>query len=1220
MRDCPSAVTSSPSEAISTTQGQTSGSRGPDRGGPQMGGTTSAWQPSSGAGRGIPPRGQPSRPPRAPTGKPRSQAVRVYTVTQQAADATPDVVTGTISLFDTDAHVLVDSGVTHSFISREFIERVRIEMRPTECSMIVSLPTGNSLIANRVYKRSKVTIASHEFEADLIVLDIHDFDIILGMDWLAKHRATVDCHGKEVHFSQPGEPEVIFCGERKILSTRLINVMQANKMLRKACQGYLVYAIESSNREMQLAKVPVVNEFCDVFPDDLPGLPPDREIEFEIELAPGTEPISIAPYRMAPAELKELKVQMEELLSKGFVKTSTSPWGAPVLFVKKKVGSLRLCIDYRQLNKVTIRNQYPLPRIDDLFDQLQGAKVFSKIDLRSGYHQLKVRREDVPKTAFKTRYGHYEFLVMPFGLTNAPAAFMDLMNRVFGPYLDKFVIVFIDDILVYSSSKEEHAEHLRIILQTLREHQLYAKFIKCKFWLDRVAFLGHVVSAEGISVDPQKIEAIVDWRSPTNITEVRSFLGLAGYYRKFVEGFSKIATPLTKLTRKEEKFIWSEACQNSFDELKQRLTTAPVLTLPSGSEGFTVYCDASKQGLGCVLMQHDRVIAYASRQLKKHEVNYPTHDLELAAVVFALRIWRHYLYGVPCRIFTDHKSLQYLFSQKDLNMRQRRWIELIKDYDCTIEYHPGKANVVADALSRKPSSSLAQLKAEYLTMLVELRSMGVSLETAESGTLVAAFHVRPVLVDGVRDLQAQDPYLMKLRSKIEAGQQSNFTLRGDGTLVLGQRLCVPDVIELKKEIMEEAHSSAYAMHPGSTKMYRTLKDHYWWRGMKREIAELVSKCLTCQQIKIEHQKPAGLLQPLSIPEWKWERITMDFVTGLPKTQRGHDAIWVIVDRLTKSAHFIATNNTYSLERYARLFVDEIVRLHGAPVSIVSDRDPRFTSRFWPKLQDAMGTKLHFSTAFHPQTDGQSERTIQTLEDMLRACVMEFKGSWDNYLALIEFAYNNSYQSSIGMAPYEALYGRMCRTPVCWDEVGERRLIGLEIVQDTTEKVNMIRERLKIANDRQKSYADNRRRDLQFEIGDQVFLKISPWKGVLRFGKRGKLSLRYIGPYEIVSKVGPIAYKLKLPPELSRIHDTFHVSMLRKYIPDPSHVLREQPVQLKENLTYEEIPVQIVDRKEKVLRSKVIPLVKVLWKSHEREAATWEPEAQMRHQYPHLFSG
>ena len=470
IRDCPSVVTTSPSEVVSTAQGQTSGSRGPDRGGPQTGGTTSAWQPSSGLGRGISPRGHPSRPSRTPTGRPRSQVSIVYMVTQQAADATPDVVTGTISLFDTNAHVLVDSGATHSFISREFIERVGIEMRPTECSMVFLLPTGDSLIANRVYKGSKVTIESHEFEADLIVLDILDFDIILSMDWLGKHRATVDCYRKAVQFSQPGEPEVIFCGEGKILSTSLISVMQANKMLRKASQGYLVYAIESANSEMELAKVPVVNEFVDVFFEDLPGLPPDREIEFEIELAPGTEPISIASYRMAPAELKELKVQMEELLSKGFVKTSTSPWGAPVLFVKKKDWSLRLCIDYRQLNKVTVRNQYPLPRIDDLFDQLQGAKVFSKIDLRSGYHQLKIRREDVAKTTFKTRYGHYEFLVMPFGLTNAPAAFMDLMDRVFGPYLDKFVIVFIDDILVYSSSKEEHAEHLRIILQTLREH------------------------------------------------------------------------------------------------------------------------------------------------------------------------------------------------------------------------------------------------------------------------------------------------------------------------------------------------------------------------------------------------------------------------------------------------------------------------------------------------------------------------------------------------------------------------------------------------------------------------------------------------------------------------------------------------------------------------------------------------------------------------------
>ncbi|GJS32074.1 putative reverse transcriptase domain-containing protein [Tanacetum coccineum] len=347
------------------------------------------------------------------------------------------------------------------------------------------------------------------------------------------------------------------------------------------------------------------------------------------------------------------------MLENGFIRPSVSPWGAPVLFVKKKDGSMRLCIDYRELNRITIRNRYPLPRIDDLFDQLQGAKYFSKIDLRSGYHQLRVREQDISKTAFRTRYGHYEFLVMPFGLTNAPAVFMDLMNRIFHEYLDKFVIVFIDDILVYSKSEEEHERHLRIVLEILRQKKLYAKFLKCEFWLQQVTFLGHIVSADGIIMDPSKVEAITKWPRPTTVTEVRSFLGLAGYYRRFVEGFSRLALPLTQLMRKGEKFVWTDERQESFEELKRRLVSAPILTLPSGSGGFQIYSDASKKGLGCVLMQHGKVITYASRQLKPYEVNYPTHDLELAAVVFALKIWRHYLYGEACDIFTDHKSLKF---------------------------------------------------------------------------------------------------------------------------------------------------------------------------------------------------------------------------------------------------------------------------------------------------------------------------------------------------------------------------------------------------------------------------------------------------------------------------------------------------------------------------------------------------------------------------------
>ncbi|XP_072064483.1 uncharacterized protein [Arachis hypogaea] len=372
-----------------------------------------------------------------------------------------------------------------------------------------------------------------------------------------------------------------------------------------------------------------------------------------------------------------------------------------LLLVKKKDGSMRLCVDYRQLNKITVKNKYPLPRIDDLMDQLQGAGVFSKIDLRSGYHQIRVRDEDIPKTAFRTRYGHYEYTVMSFGLTNAPAVFMDYMNRIFHPYLDKFVIVFIDDILVYSKSEEEHADHLRTVLQILRDRKLYAKLSKCEFWKSEVKFLGHVVSKQGIAVDPAKVEAVMNWERPTSVTEIRSFLGLAGYYRRFIKGFSQLALPLTKLTRKDTPFIWTPKCEESFQALKHRLTTAPVLVLPEPSEPFEVYCDASLKGLGCVLMQHQNVVAYASRQLRPHEMNYPTHDLEIAAVVFALKIWRHYLYGVKFHVFSNHKSLKYLFEQKKLNMRQRRWMELLKDYDFELNYHPGKANVVADALSRK---------------------------------------------------------------------------------------------------------------------------------------------------------------------------------------------------------------------------------------------------------------------------------------------------------------------------------------------------------------------------------------------------------------------------------------------------------------------------------------------------------------------------------------
>ena len=435
-----------------------------------------------------------------------------------------------------------------------------------------------------------IKFGNYALYANLIEIDMTDFDVILGMDWLTTHQAVIDCKKKRVRFNPLGAKPFEFCGTSRGKTVPMISALRAQHLLASGCLGYLVNMVDKEKEtRVTPEEVPVIHKYLTVFLDDLPGLPPDRQIEFSIELVPGTAPISKAPYRLAPAELKELKIQLEDLLEKGLIRPSHSPWGAPVLFVKKKDGSLRMCIDYRGLNKATIKNKYPLPHIHDLFDQLAGSKVFSKIDLRSGYHQLKIKEEDIPKTAFRTRYGHYEFLVMSFGLTNAPAAFMDLMHRVFNDYLDKFVIVFIDDILIYSKNEEEHEAHLRQVLQRLSVEKLYAKFSKCEFWLNKVIFLGHVVSDEGISVDPSKIEAIISWKQPKSVTEIRSFLGLVGYYRRFVEGFSKLAGPLTALTRKGQKYVWTERCEESFQELKRRLTTAPVLTPPQGTEGFAIY-------------------------------------------------------------------------------------------------------------------------------------------------------------------------------------------------------------------------------------------------------------------------------------------------------------------------------------------------------------------------------------------------------------------------------------------------------------------------------------------------------------------------------------------------------------------------------------------------------------------------------------------------------
>ncbi|GJR10363.1 putative reverse transcriptase domain-containing protein [Tanacetum coccineum] len=839
---------------------------------------------------------------------------RAYAI-KDAKPKGPNVVTGTFMLNNYYAFVLFDSGSHRIFVDTRFISMLDIDPIKIGASYEVELADGRVVSTNTILKGCTLNIVNHVFEIDLMPIELGTFDVIVSMDWLVKYDTVIVC------------------------SERVVRIPYGNKMLIvDNDKGVSLLKVVSCIK----AHVHVIRDFPKVFPEELPGLPPPRQVEFRIDLVPGAAPVARAPYRLAPSEMRELSIQLQKLLEKGFIRSSSSSWGAP----------------------------------------------------------------DITSYALKKK-----------------------------------------------TFRLQHLEH------------------------DSVQFLGHVIDRNGVHVDHAKIEAIKSWAASTTPTKVRQFLELAGYYRRFIEGFSLISKPLTKLTQKNKKYKWGKE-EEAFQTLKQKLCSAPILALPEGTKDFVVYCDASLKGYGAVSMQREKVIAYASRQLKVFKENYTTHDLELGAVVFALRLWRHYLYGTKCVVFTYHKSLQYILNQKELNLRQRRWIELLSDYDCEIRYHPGKANVVADALSRKERDKPLRVRALMMIVHNDLpKKIREAQEEAMKGENVEAANLGRLI-------------------------KPIFEFCPDGTRCFGNRVWLPIFGGLRDLVMHESHKSKYSIHPGSDKMYQDLKPLYWWPNIKVDIATYVSKCLTCAKVKAEHQKPSGLLHQPEIPVWKWERISMDF-----------EDLW---DEL-------------------------IVRC--------------LCSLFELGFQ----TNLVMSNDLHPHWMGQSERTIQTLEDMLHSYVIDSRSSWDRHLPLVKFSYNNSYHSSIKATPYEALYGQKCRSPV------------------------------------------------------------SPWKGVVHFGKRGKLSPRYIGPFKILARVGPVAYTLEFPEELKGIHNTFHVLNLKKCLAEGNVVVPMDEIQLDDKLHVIEEPVEVVDREVKRLKQSRIPIVKVRWNSQRGPKFTWECEDQIKKKYPHLFT-
>jgi hypothetical protein len=920
----------------------------------------------------------------------------------------------------------------------------------------------------------------------------------------------------------------------------------------------------------------VLSQFKDVFPEELPpGLPPEREVDHRIELVPGSTPPSRPTFRLSASELVELKKQLEELTKAGFIRPSKSPFGAPILFVKKKDGTMRMCVDYRALNNITIKNSYPLPRVDELFDRLQGAKYFSKIDLRSGYHQIRIPPEDVPKTAFRTRYGHYEFLVLPFGLTNAPATFMHLMHQTFRQFLDDFVLVFLDDILIFSKTLEEHERHVKQVLEVLRKEKLYAKESKCEFFKEEVEFLGHIVGRHGIRMMQDKVEAVRAWPVPARVTDVRAFLGTAGYYRKFIRDFSKIAAPLSELTKDEVKFVWGPQQQESFELLKQALVKGPVLILPDPKLPVVVHTDASGYAVGAVLQQDQghglQPIAFLSKKMLPAETRYPVHEQELLAIITALGAWRHYLYGAKFVVRTDHKSLEHFKTQPLLSGRQSRWKDIIANFDFNIEYVEGKTNVVADGLSRRSDHSVKPVAVQSSTQL--LNTLRLTPHVHLLNTIALEGHqtrntVTPHRLNAVTTLLCDIKTAMQNDPLYRAALAQRRT-RADPIQVVGgflyykqNRLVLPNDSVLRTRIMQECHDTPLGGHLGKDKTIEQIKRRVYWSGMDADISKFVTSCDACQRNKPSQQSKMGKLMPLPVPTYPWQQVSVDLITALPRSRSGHDAIVVFVCKLTKMVHFAATTTNVTAPQLATLFMQNVLRLHGLPESILSDRDPRFVAHFWRAFWSQLGTTLTMSTAYHPQTDGQTERSNRTLEEMLRSRINFQQDDWDDHLAAAELATNNAVQASTGFSPFYLNFGRQAKLPfdhAIAELLPSNNPESVDRIKRLQEDLERARSNILAAQQRQSRYLDPRRRDVTFNVGDKVLLSTEHLKMTGVAGTRSpKFTYKYIGPFAIKRKVNDNAYELDLPRQL-QIHPVLNISRLKQYHdPSVSFPSRSQP--------------------------------------------------------------
>jgi hypothetical protein len=1113
-----------------------------------------------------------------------------------------------------------------------------------------------------------------------------------------------------------------------------VKVDSAKRFRRRLQKNPKIYAlvacnhlIASASQTKENAELPDrLKDFTDVFsPVNAATLAPNREdVDLAIDVQPGSQPPYGPLYPLSPAELEVLRQYLQENLEKGFIRYSKSPAGSPILFVPKKDGTLRLCVDYRGLNAVTIKNRYPLPLISEIMDRVSGATCFSKIDLKDAYYRIRIKPGDEWKTAFRTRYGHFEYLVVPFGLTNAPAAFQSYINQALRGLVDDFCIVYLDDILVFSRTEQEHTDHLRQICGRLREAELYAKPSKCQFYKKRMEFLGFVITVDGVEMDPQRVQTIKEWKAypPKTYRDIQVLLGFCNFYRRFIRDYARLARPLTMLLkgskngRKMGDFDkeWGDKQRQAFLRLLGAFEQAPLLRHYDPNAPCRVETDASKYALGAIFSQKKEnglwhPVAFFSKQFKGAELRYGTPDQEMMAIVEAFKHWRHYLEGsrYPIEVLSDHQNLQRFMTQKRLNGRQARWCYYLTPYDFHIVYRTGRTNP-ADAPSRRPdymsqapeqqegqedltllstlkakernyaqdqcpprkvSSALLSTQEIKMARVMKIRDPQLRQVIAQGVDVLGqwptkspvknpGYPVRCLIIEdagrlqecskeadpllgiveaqkvtrrrakeatqeelplqdepssGLRQLlaaaQGDDPYSRRVLKELatpEGTARAHYSKAADGLLLYKERLYVPQQRSLICELMQLYHDDPLAGHWGVTKTFELLQRKFKWQNMRQDVELYVKTCPTCQGLSAPRHKPYGELSPLPQPAKPWKEISLDWITQLPPSRykgREYNSILTIVDRYTKMAIFLLAEETMDAVDFAEMFYNEIECRFGPPTGIVSDRDSRITSQFWSDVCYHSIVKRKLSTAFHPQTNGQSEALNRIVEGYLRAFTSLEQMNWAGLLPTATFAYNNSFNHTTKMSPFKAMYGY---DPDFHVDVEDNVPGGrtAPAAKDRVRKLHELREALQRqsaqAHAAQARYYDQRHTPVEFSRGSLIKLSTKNLKLADK-----KLQPRFIGPFRVLEKIGSQAYRIALPEKYSRLHDVFPVQLLERYHPREEAVSKMPLPDLEQDEDEYEVE-EVKDRQ--MIKKSVHYLVK--WAGWPSEYNQWIPEGDM----------